>query len=126
MLFRARSEDAAVLVENDGARSTGADVNAEDWNAASFLSHTRARRRSLHTFVERRITFGSKLNKVMLLRLVNVHSGHLRPLEWACQRGAHEGVGIDVRLTSGGAEHTMPSPKFISSRWNWHGQEVKP
>jgi hypothetical protein len=126
VLFRARSEDTAVLVEDDGARSTGADVNAEDWNTASFLSHTCARRFFRHAFVERRITFGSQLNKVTLLHLVNVHGGHLRPLEWACQRGAHEGVGMDARLTSGGVEHTMPSPKFISSRWNWHGQEVKP
>jgi len=36
VLFCARSEDTAVLVENDGARSTGADVNAEDGNTASF------------------------------------------------------------------------------------------
>jgi hypothetical protein len=69
-----------VFVEDDGARSAGADVDAESWNAASLLSHTCAKRFFRHSFVERRIIFRGQVNKATSMRFVNVHAGHLRPL----------------------------------------------
>jgi hypothetical protein len=43
VLFRAGGEDGAVFVDDDGPRSAGADVDAEDWNTASFLNQTCAK-----------------------------------------------------------------------------------
>jgi hypothetical protein len=43
VLFRARRQDRAVFVEEDGAGSAGSDVDAEDGDTASFLSQSRAR-----------------------------------------------------------------------------------
>jgi hypothetical protein len=45
VIFRARGEDCAEFIEDDGARSAGSNVDAKDWNTASFLSNT-----SLHDF----------------------------------------------------------------------------
>jgi hypothetical protein len=101
-----------VFVEDDGARSAGADVDAESRNADSLLSHTYAKRFFRHSFVERRIVFTGQVNKATSMRFVNIHGGHLRPLEWACQRGADEGASTDARLTSGRVEHRMPARKF--------------
>jgi hypothetical protein len=35
VFFRARGEDCAEFIKDDGAGSAGSDVDAEDWNAAS-------------------------------------------------------------------------------------------
>jgi hypothetical protein len=43
VFFRARGEDGAVFIKDDGAGPAGADVDAEDWNTASFYSETCAR-----------------------------------------------------------------------------------
>jgi hypothetical protein len=40
VLFRARSEDGAALIENYGAGSAGSNIDAEDWNTTSFLHKT--------------------------------------------------------------------------------------
>ena len=36
VLFRARREDRAVLIKDYGAGSTSSDIDAKDWNTASF------------------------------------------------------------------------------------------
>ena len=114
VLFRARRKDRAVFVEDDGTGSAGSDVDAEDGNTASFLSQSCARLArdavSDTRLVRERIRSRNQ-SKAALSGCVNVHGGHLRPVGWACQRGAEENVRVTARLTSRRAEHRMRTPK---------------
>jgi hypothetical protein len=93
VLFRARRKDRAVFVEEDGAGSAGSDVDAEDGDTASLFTKTCAR-------LARDATSDTRLLRRELVRepvksgapmgSVNVHGGHLRPVGWACQRGAEQ------------------------------------
>jgi hypothetical protein len=64
VFFRARGKDCAVFVEDDGAGSAGSDVDAENWNAASFLSKTCTRQFFRHPFDEGRIIFRIQAKKL--------------------------------------------------------------
>jgi hypothetical protein len=111
VLFRARGEDCAVLVEDCGAGSACADVDTEDWNIASCLQNTCAKSCFRHPHDEGRIISRNQVKKAALLSSVNVHGAHLRPGAWACQRAGRKDAGTATRLTSHSTEHTMPAPK---------------
>ena len=115
VLFRARRKNRAVFVEEDGAGSAGSDVDAEDGDTASFLSPTCTRRArdavSDTRLVRERISSRNQA-KAALSGCVNVHGGHLRPVGWACQRGAEGNIRVTARLTSRTDEHRMRAPKL--------------
>jgi len=81
-----------MFIEDDGASSAGSDIDAEDWNTASFLRETCPRRYFRHACDVRRIIFRSQRKKAALLGFVNVHGGHLRPAGRTCQRDAEENL----------------------------------
>jgi hypothetical protein len=117
VLFRARGENRAVFVQNDGAGSARSDIDTKDGNTASFRRTTYARCPPEREFRRR---FGEESTntrvprKAALLCSVNVHGGHLRPAVRACQRSEQEIVSsLAARLTSRGLEHTMPASKFL-------------
>jgi hypothetical protein len=90
-----------VFVEDDGAGSAGSDVDAEDGDTASFLSQSCARlvldAVSDTRLVRERISSRNQA-KAALSGCVNVHGGHLKPLGWACQRGAEENVRVTAPI----------------------------
>lgn len=112
VLFRARGEDCAVLVEDYGAGSACAYVDTEDRNTASFLQKTCPKSCFRHPHDEVRIISRNPAKKAAQLGSVNVHGAHLRPGAWACQRASRKDAGPATRLTSYGTEHTMPAPKL--------------
>jgi hypothetical protein len=79
VLFRARSENRAVVVEDDSARSACSDVDAEDWNTASLLYE-------LATQTCYAILLDRTWRKMAPADSVNVHGRHLRLAAGACQR----------------------------------------
>ena len=116
VLFRARGEDCAVLVEDYGAGTACAYVDTEDRNTASFLQKTCPNSCFRHPHDEGRIISRNQEKRAEQLGSVNVHGAHLRPGAWACQRGGGRGgrkdAGPAARLTSHSTEHTMPAPKL--------------
>ena len=112
VLFRARGEDCAVLVEDYGAGSACADVDTEDRNTASFLQKTCPNSCFRHPHDEERIISRNQAKRAEQLGSVNVHGAHLRPGAWACQRANRKDGDPATRLTSHSTEHTMPAPKL--------------
>lgn len=64
VLFRARGEHCTVFIENESARSAGSDVDAEDWNTASFLRETCRRCCLLRPFGEEKNSSRNQTIKV--------------------------------------------------------------
>ena len=112
VLFRARGEDCAVLVEDYGAGSACADVDTEDWDTASFLHKTCAKSCFRHAVDGGKTIIRNRAKKAAQPGFVNVHGAHLRPAARACQRAMRKDAGRATRLTSPGTEHTMPAPKL--------------